>query len=255
MMGGTIYIAHFAEKIGDPSRPRMHAQHYLGFAEPWHFEARIQQHLDGRGARITKFVADKGIGMSFFVIKKGVLLSDIVDNSDRPVRPDSCSFSRRSGTNDHPMPANLVRRGISWVIVGHRAPTSRLSGAKWLRRQRQRQEIAHPPAPACQSSGHGRCPLAIPPRLALPTTIYGVRQHLPERLMRPYEVIIRPPPVQMKQQLRRLLHRRQVRRINAATLCRTVRLTRSTKAVVSLPLKPSLVSATRSASRVPQRTR
>ena len=46
----------------------------------------------------------------------------------------------------------------------------------------------------------------------------------------------------------------QVRRMSAATLCRSVKFTRSTKAVFSFPLKPSPRRADRSAARVPQRS-
>ncbi len=69
-----------------------------------------------------------------------------------------------------PMLANSVRYGISWVIVGPVSPyTPRLSRAKRRRWQWQRQEVAYRPAPARQSGGHSRGPLAVSLGLPLAT--------------------------------------------------------------------------------------
>lgn len=76
---GTLYIGHFAEKIGNPSNPRFQAQHYLGYAEPsrkcgnrWisGYDARVQEHMEGRGAKITRYVIRRGIPIVFFPIKR-----------------------------------------------------------------------------------------------------------------------------------------------------------------------------------------
>lgn len=82
---GTIYIGHFGEKIGNPRDPRFQAQHYVGFAEPSRkvgtryisgFEARVQEHLEGRGAKITRYVVQRGIPIVFFQIKKRATRED-----------------------------------------------------------------------------------------------------------------------------------------------------------------------------------
>jgi transposase-like protein len=138
-----------------------------------------------------------------------VHLSDMVDNSLLPTRPDSCPFSRRSGTHDHP---HARQFGPPRHFLGDRGPsgpsTPRLSGAKGRLQQWQRQEVEHPPAPPRQSGRHRRRPLTVALWLAFPTTVKRIRQRLPERLMRPHERVVRPPPRQIAQQLRCRLHRR-----------------------------------------------
>ncbi len=53
---GTVYLIHFSEPIGSA---RHRAQHYIGWAVD--VEARLQEHLAGRGARILAYVAAAGI--------------------------------------------------------------------------------------------------------------------------------------------------------------------------------------------------
>ncbi|MFF5228424.1 hypothetical protein [Dactylosporangium sp. NPDC000521] len=49
---GTIYLLHF-------ERPYQHARHYLGWASD--LEARLADHLAGRGARLLAVVRSAGI--------------------------------------------------------------------------------------------------------------------------------------------------------------------------------------------------
>lgn len=50
---GTVYLLHFA-------RPYRHARHYIGWADD--LDARLEQHLRGRGARLLSVVVlDAGI--------------------------------------------------------------------------------------------------------------------------------------------------------------------------------------------------
>jgi len=58
----TLYLLHFSEPLGDTSRPRMHASHYLGFAEsPEDAIDRVDKHRKGQGASITKAAVRRGI--------------------------------------------------------------------------------------------------------------------------------------------------------------------------------------------------
>lgn len=52
---GTVYLLHF-------DRPYKHAAHYIGWARPGRLAARLQEHADGGGARLTQVVAAAGIG-------------------------------------------------------------------------------------------------------------------------------------------------------------------------------------------------
>lgn len=50
-----VYLLHFHQPIS----PNHTAQHYLGFA--YDLERRIQQHRQGRGARLCEVAAERGI--------------------------------------------------------------------------------------------------------------------------------------------------------------------------------------------------
>src|SRR5204863_10213713 len=62
---GTVYLLHFDTPIGNLDNPRGQAQHYLGWA--YHLSSRMQEHLTGRGARLTQVFSERGIG---FVIAR-----------------------------------------------------------------------------------------------------------------------------------------------------------------------------------------
>ncbi len=51
-VNGTVYLLHFSQKYH-------HAGHYLGFAE--NLENRIEEHRDGRGARLTQVIKNADI--------------------------------------------------------------------------------------------------------------------------------------------------------------------------------------------------
>lgn len=55
-MAGTVYLLHFDRPISD----RHTAQHYIGWA--YHLGSRANQHLAGRGARLTQIAKERGIG-------------------------------------------------------------------------------------------------------------------------------------------------------------------------------------------------
>jgi predicted GIY-YIG superfamily endonuclease len=50
---GTVYLLHF-------DRPYKHARHYLGWALD--LEKRLDNHLNGTGARLLKVITEEGIG-------------------------------------------------------------------------------------------------------------------------------------------------------------------------------------------------
>lgn len=72
-MDGYLYQLHFSEPLGDLSRPRMSAQHYLGWAKSESSrEARIEHHRRGTsGVAITKAAFDLGIEMHVVWLGEG----------------------------------------------------------------------------------------------------------------------------------------------------------------------------------------
>lgn len=60
---GTLYLLCFERALGDVSRPRMSARHYLGWTNGVSVEERVQRHLAGGGARIVAAAAKAGIGV------------------------------------------------------------------------------------------------------------------------------------------------------------------------------------------------
>src|SRR5687768_15407932 len=54
-MNGTVYLLHFHRPISEKHT----AQHYIGWA--FHLGSRIQQHLKGKGARLTRVALERGI--------------------------------------------------------------------------------------------------------------------------------------------------------------------------------------------------
>lgn len=59
---GELYLLCFDEPLGDPSRPRMSARHYLGWCNAGGLEERLRMHAAGRGAAITRRASERGIG-------------------------------------------------------------------------------------------------------------------------------------------------------------------------------------------------
>jgi predicted GIY-YIG superfamily endonuclease len=55
-----VYLLHFDEPIGNPDNKRGQASHYIGYAD--RLDRRIQQHMAGKGAKITQALVAKGIG-------------------------------------------------------------------------------------------------------------------------------------------------------------------------------------------------
>lgn len=55
-----IYLLHFERAIGDLENARGQAQHYVGWADD--VGARLAAHRAGRGAAITAYLVDPGIG-------------------------------------------------------------------------------------------------------------------------------------------------------------------------------------------------
>ena len=56
-----IYLLHFDRALGDPDNPRGQAQHYIGWCAG-DVGNRLAEHRAGRGAAITAYLVDQGIG-------------------------------------------------------------------------------------------------------------------------------------------------------------------------------------------------
>ena len=63
-----IYLLHFDEAIGS-DKARGKAQHYIGSA--YNLSSRMQQHMTGRGARLTQVLKERGIGFTIARIWPG----------------------------------------------------------------------------------------------------------------------------------------------------------------------------------------
>ena len=68
---GHLYLLHFDEPLGDPTRPRMSASHYLGWAKAGKLEDRLARHARGTGAAITRAAVERGIGWSVTLLVDG----------------------------------------------------------------------------------------------------------------------------------------------------------------------------------------
>jgi predicted GIY-YIG superfamily endonuclease len=55
-----VYLLHFDEPLGNKNNKRAQAQHYIGYAD--RLDRRLQEHLNGKGAKITQALVKAGIG-------------------------------------------------------------------------------------------------------------------------------------------------------------------------------------------------
>jgi predicted GIY-YIG superfamily endonuclease len=69
MAKGTIYLIHFDQPIGNRSKPRGMAQHYIGYALD--LASRLAEHANGDGARIMAAVVAYGISWKVVRMWKG----------------------------------------------------------------------------------------------------------------------------------------------------------------------------------------
>lgn len=63
-MQGEIYVLHF-------SRPYRHARHYIGWATKDTVQARVDQHMSGRGSPLVKAAVDAGIEVKVAAVMPG----------------------------------------------------------------------------------------------------------------------------------------------------------------------------------------
>jgi len=63
--GPVVYLLHFSRPISEKHT----ARHYIGWA--YHLGSRIQQHLHGRGARLTQVALERGITFEIAAIWPG----------------------------------------------------------------------------------------------------------------------------------------------------------------------------------------
>ena len=68
----TVYIIQLAQPLGDPTRPRMSARFYVGYAEsPSHVYTRLENHRKGRGSRMLAAAAARGISFDVVAVTPG----------------------------------------------------------------------------------------------------------------------------------------------------------------------------------------
>lgn len=59
-MASKVYLLHYTQAIGNPSKPTGYAQHYLGSTSK-SLKHRLAQHASGQGAKITAAFARQNI--------------------------------------------------------------------------------------------------------------------------------------------------------------------------------------------------
>lgn len=118
---GFIYLLHFAEPIGGNPDPRYQAQHYTGWASK--LEARLSCHLaaNGKGASITEFVVNQGIGWEVTRLWRGTRDQErALKNGGSARRRCPVCLNQRPGT--HPLrPVPWLDRATAELVV--REPT------------------------------------------------------------------------------------------------------------------------------------
>ncbi|HTW99940.1 MAG TPA: hypothetical protein VMD59_14250 [Acidimicrobiales bacterium] len=70
-MEGILYLLHLERPLGDPSRPHMSAQHYLGFTAEDDVTERLSRHAAGAGSRMLAAAVGAGIGWRLVWIRAG----------------------------------------------------------------------------------------------------------------------------------------------------------------------------------------
>jgi hypothetical protein len=133
------------------------------------------------------------------ILTQTVLLSDMVDNSDLPFEHTVYLFSDGFNAGDVPLRGHTTDTRPSQAPISPLAFLFPFSGSAYrLGRERPCQQILDRPPTTRHAGGHRRGSLAVALWLALSTTGDRVGQRLLERLMRPHEVIVGPPPLQME---------------------------------------------------------
>lgn len=66
----AVYIIQFERAIGS-SHPRGRAQYYLGFCDDNRLADRLKEHANGRGAAITRYLAQNNIAFNLVALIPG----------------------------------------------------------------------------------------------------------------------------------------------------------------------------------------
>lgn len=107
---GTVYLEHFDRKYG-------RAGHYLGFATEGNLEARLKEHAEGKGARLTQVVTRVGITLECVRTWENATRSTeraLKNRKDaRSLCPKCCEARKDAGRFYRAMVKLGVRR-ISW---------------------------------------------------------------------------------------------------------------------------------------------
>jgi hypothetical protein len=120
-------------------------------------------------------------------------------------------------------------------------------------RQRTTEHFLHCPLSVGSSRCHRWNTLEVSLRQTFATSFSRLHERHPERCMGEHKMRVSSPPLQVGQELWGLLAVAQVRRARADTPCRTVKFTRSIKAVFNRPERPNHGPATLRAASVPRR--
>jgi hypothetical protein len=125
---GELYLFHFSRPLGNPANRRAQASHYLG----WALDARerIDLHLAGRGAAITRAAIAAGIDLTPHILGPAVKdVEYIVKRSLKKTHclcPDCC---RAHGRRPLALPIGIVQLELPlwcepapWELPGYAVP-------------------------------------------------------------------------------------------------------------------------------------
>lgn len=68
---GIVYFLRFDRPLGNPEKTHGTAQWYIGWCKAGGLERRLNQHREGKGARITAAAVEKGISFELVVCYSG----------------------------------------------------------------------------------------------------------------------------------------------------------------------------------------
>lgn len=94
---GDVYIIEFSQPIGNTQNPKGTAKYYVGWCKAGEAERRLNEHRTGKGASITRAVAERGIQMNLVVVIEGVTRATERTIKNRGNTPKLVARMRKNG--------------------------------------------------------------------------------------------------------------------------------------------------------------
>jgi len=105
---GEVYLFHFNAPLGNLSNPRAQARHYVGFSDD--LDARIKQHLAGKGAKIVAAALKQGLVFELYHWPAPLASEKLIKRrKETHVFCPACCASRGRKPRPIPIPAATVQ--------------------------------------------------------------------------------------------------------------------------------------------------